>query len=53
LKPGDIQSISVLKDAKSLEMYGTRGTNGVIIITSNLKSKDLKKMIKKAEKQKQ
>ena len=31
LKPDDIQSFSVLKDAKALEMYGTRGTNGVVI----------------------
>ena len=53
LKPKDIKSLSVLKDAKALEMYGKDGSNGVIIITSKLKSKDLKKMIKKTKKQKE
>ena len=53
LKPDDIQSFSVLKDAKALEMYGTRGTNGVIIIDSKLKRKVLKKMIKNDNKQQQ
>jgi len=30
----DIQSIEVLKDASSLAIYGTRGSNGVILITT-------------------
>src|SRR5690606_2230296 len=30
----DIQSISVLKDAASSALYGSRGANGVIIITT-------------------
>lgn len=33
LNPQDIQSIEVLKDASSSAIYGSRGANGVIIIT--------------------
>ncbi len=32
LSPYDIASIQVLKDAASLAMYGSRGSNGVIVI---------------------
>jgi TonB-dependent SusC/RagA subfamily outer membrane receptor len=32
ISPYDIESISVLKDAASLTMYGSRGANGVILI---------------------
>ena len=32
LNPNDIKSISVLKDASSTAIYGSRGSNGVIII---------------------
>ncbi len=34
LNPADIQSISVLKDAAASALYGSRGANGVIIITT-------------------
>jgi TonB-dependent starch-binding outer membrane protein SusC len=34
INPNDIESISVLKDASSAAIYGTRGANGVIIITT-------------------
>ncbi|MGO3306969.1 MAG: SusC/RagA family TonB-linked outer membrane protein [Sphingobacterium sp.] len=34
LNPNDVQSISVLKDAASSALYGSRGANGVIIITT-------------------
>ncbi len=34
IAPEDIQSISVLKDASSTAIYGARGANGVIIITT-------------------
>jgi TonB-linked SusC/RagA family outer membrane protein len=34
LNPNDFQSISVLKDASSTAEYGSRGTNGVIVITT-------------------
>jgi len=32
--PGDIESVQVLKDASSAAIYGVRGANGVIIITT-------------------
>lgn len=34
LNPSDIASISVLKDASATAIYGSRGANGVIIITT-------------------
>lgn len=34
VSPDDIQSIDVLKDAASTAMYGSRGSNGVVIITT-------------------
>jgi TonB-linked SusC/RagA family outer membrane protein len=34
INPADIQSIDILKDASSTAIYGSRGANGVIIITS-------------------
>ena len=32
--PGDIESIDVLKDASAASIYGVRGSNGVILITT-------------------
>ncbi|MFC4220662.1 SusC/RagA family TonB-linked outer membrane protein [Flagellimonas marina] len=32
--PGEIESIDVLKDASAAAIYGTRGANGVILITT-------------------
>lgn len=34
LNPNDIESISVLKDAAALSIYGSRGANGVLYITT-------------------
>lgn len=34
ISPGDIESINVLKDASSTAIYGARGSNGVIIVTT-------------------
>lgn len=34
LNPRDIQRIEILKDAASTSMYGVRGANGVVIITT-------------------
>ncbi len=34
LAPGDIRRIDVLKDASATSIYGSRGGNGVIIITT-------------------
>ena len=40
LNPGDIQSIEVLKDASSSAIYGSRGANGVVLITTKQASAD-------------
>ena len=34
INPSDIQSMEVLKDASSTAIYGSRGSNGVILITT-------------------
>jgi len=34
LNPGDIEQISVLKDASSTAIYGSRASNGVILVTT-------------------
>ena len=34
LNQGDIESIEVLKDAASASIYGTRGANGVVLVTT-------------------
>ncbi|WP_229239820.1 SusC/RagA family TonB-linked outer membrane protein [Echinicola soli] len=34
INPADIQSISVLKDAASAALYGSRGANGVVVVTT-------------------
>ncbi len=34
LNPSDIESMTVLKDASSTAIYGSRGANGVVIITT-------------------
>ena len=34
LNPNDIESIQVLKDAASAAIYGSRGANGVIVVTT-------------------
>jgi len=34
LNPGDIESIQILKDASSAAIYGSRGSNGVVLITT-------------------
>ncbi|HOY52711.1 MAG TPA: TonB-dependent receptor plug domain-containing protein, partial [Prolixibacteraceae bacterium] len=34
INPSDIESMEVLKDASSTAIYGTRGANGVILITT-------------------
>lgn len=40
LNPTDIESIQVLKDAASASIYGSRASNGVIIITTKKGKKD-------------
>jgi TonB-dependent SusC/RagA subfamily outer membrane receptor len=34
INPADIENISVLKDASASAIYGSRGANGVILITT-------------------
>ena len=34
LNPNDIESINVLKDASAVAIYGSRGANGVVLITT-------------------
>lgn len=38
INPADIEDISVLKDASSTAIYGARGANGVILITTKASS---------------
>ncbi len=39
LSPSDIESIEVLKDADATAIYGSRGANGVILITTKKESR--------------
>jgi TonB-dependent SusC/RagA subfamily outer membrane receptor len=39
--PEDVESIDVLKDGSATAIYGTRGTNGVIIITTKQSRKEM------------
>ena len=34
LNPSDVESVTILKDASSTALYGSRGANGVVVITS-------------------
>lgn len=40
INPNDIESMSILKDASSTAIYGSRASNGVIIITTKKGSND-------------
>ena len=40
LNPNDIQAIEILKDASSAAIYGARGSNGVILITTKKGKKE-------------
>ena len=42
INPNDIESFTVLKDASATAIYGSRASNGVIIITTKKGGKDLK-----------
>lgn len=48
LDPGEIESIDILKDASSTAIYGARGANGVVVITtkSGGKKNDMKMSVK-------
>ena len=45
LNPADIESIDILKDASATAIYGSRGANGVVIITSKKGRKGQKNLI--------
>lgn len=45
LNPGDVESVDVLKDAASCAIYGARGANGVVIITTKKGKKNGKGQI--------
>jgi TonB-dependent SusC/RagA subfamily outer membrane receptor len=34
INPSDIESIDILKDASATAIYGSRGANGVVIVTT-------------------
>lgn len=42
INPNDIESITILKDASSTAIYGSRASNGVILISTKTGGKDLK-----------
>jgi TonB-linked SusC/RagA family outer membrane protein len=42
LNPGDVESMSVLKDAGAASIYGSRASNGVVIITTRKGSSGVK-----------
>ena len=42
LNPSDIESMTVLKDAASAAIYGSRGANGVVIVTTKKGKKNQK-----------
>jgi TonB-linked SusC/RagA family outer membrane protein len=45
LNPDDIESITILKDASSTAIYGSKAANGVVIITTKKGKKDMKPVI--------
>jgi TonB-linked SusC/RagA family outer membrane protein len=45
LSPNDIKSTEVLKDASATAIYGSRGANGVILITTNQGNKNGKMVL--------
>jgi TonB-linked SusC/RagA family outer membrane protein len=42
LNPSDIESVEILKDAASAAIYGARGANGVILVTTKKGTKNTK-----------
>src|SRR5690606_27156096 len=45
VSPEEIESINVLKDGSAAAIYGTRGSNGVILLTTKSVKKDIKPAI--------
>ena len=44
INPNDIQSIEILKDASATAIYGSRGANGVVVITTKKGKEGLAKL---------
>mgnify|MGYP000787953203 FL=1 len=44
LDPGEIESIDILKDASATAIYGARGANGVVVITTKSGGKNGSKL---------
>lgn len=44
LNPGDVESVTVLKDASAASIYGARAANGVIVYTTKRGEKGAKKL---------
>ena len=45
INPNDVKSIDILKDASATAIYGSRGANGVVLITTNKGSRGQKPTI--------
>ena len=45
LNPNDIESLQVLKDAGAYSIYGVRGANGVIVVTTKAANKEKQKSV--------
>lgn len=45
INPNDIKSIDILKDASATAIYGSRGANGVVLITTNRGQKGQKAQV--------
>jgi TonB-linked SusC/RagA family outer membrane protein len=43
INPADIESVEVLKDASAIAIYGSRGANGIILVTTKRGSYNLEK----------
>ena len=45
INPNDIKSIDILKDASATAIYGSRGANGVVLVTTNRGAKGQKAVV--------
>ena len=45
LNPGDIESIQILKDASAKALYGSRASNGVVVVTTKRGKKGMAKIV--------
>ncbi len=45
INPADIESIEILKDADATAIYGSRGANGVILVTTKKENREKQSLI--------